>query len=89
MTNELTSVLRPIKLPDDTLALQKLLTPIEAAAVLHMDHRTLVRWARAGYVPAHPLGEGQRRLWRFFGSELIEWVKSQSRASRPAEKEAA
>jgi excisionase family DNA binding protein len=48
----------------------------EAARVLKMDSRTLVRWARRGYVPAHPLGEGKRRIWRFFESELLEWVEN-------------
>jgi DNA-binding transcriptional MerR regulator len=53
------------------------LDAIEAARVVGMDSRTLVRWARRGYVPAHPLGEGKRRIWRFFESELLEWVKHQ------------
>jgi hypothetical protein len=49
----------------------------EAAFVLKMNSRTLVRWARCGYVPAHPLGEGKRRIWRFFENELLEWVETQ------------
>ena len=49
----------------------------EAASVLKMNSRTLVRWARCGYVPAHPLGEGKRRIWRFFENELLEWVETQ------------
>ena len=53
----------------------------EAAAVLKMNDRTLVRWARCGYVPAHPLGEGKRRLWRFFEAELLEWVERQANSS--------
>jgi excisionase family DNA binding protein len=44
----------------------------EAARLLKMDSRTLVCWARRGYVPAHPLGEGKR----FFESELLEWVEN-------------
>ena len=55
-----------------------LLTAVEAALLIHMDHRTLIRWARVGYVPAHPLGEGRRRLWRFFEDELLVWIGSQS-----------
>jgi hypothetical protein len=47
----------------------------EAAQVLRMDSRTLVRWARLGQVPTHPLGEGKRRLWRFIESELIHWLE--------------
>ena len=47
----------------------------EAADILRMDGRTLVRWARLGQVPAHPLGEGKRRLWRFIEAELICWLE--------------
>jgi excisionase family DNA binding protein len=54
-----------------------LLNPQEAAEVLRMDSRTLVRWARLGYVPAHLMGEGKRKLWRFLEHELLEWVKEQ------------
>jgi helix-turn-helix protein len=48
-----------------------------AASILKMNSRTLVRWARCGYVPAHPLGEGKRRIWRFFENELLQWVERQ------------
>ena len=50
----------------------------EAAALIKMDSRTLLRWARLGYVPAHPLGEGKRRLWRFIEDELLEWFENRS-----------
>jgi Helix-turn-helix domain len=53
------------------------LDAVEAAKIVRMNSRTLVRWARSGYVPAHPLGEGKRRIWRFFESELLEWVERQ------------
>jgi Helix-turn-helix domain len=55
----------------------------EAASVLKMNSRTLVHWARCGYVPAHPLGEGKRRIWRFFESELLEWVEEQRNVCSP------
>jgi hypothetical protein len=58
-----------------------------AALILRINSRTLVRWARCGYVPAHPLGEGKRRLWRFFEKELLEWVETQENgcARKPPE----
>jgi phage terminase Nu1 subunit (DNA packaging protein) len=58
----------------------------EAASILKMNSRTLVYWARRGYVPAHPLGEGKRRLWRFFESELLEWLQARENdyARRPS-----
>jgi predicted site-specific integrase-resolvase len=52
-----------------------LLDAEEAAQILRMDRRTLICWARLGYVPAHPLGEGKRKLWRFLEHELLDWVK--------------
>jgi len=58
-----------------------LLNPEQAARVLQMDSRTLVRWARLGYVPAHPMGEGRRKMWRFMERELLEWVKAQATTS--------
>lgn len=69
---------QPARSSDCPPTAPNLLTPAEAALVLLMDHRTLIRWARAGYVPAHPLGEGRRRIWRFFKHELLAWVESQS-----------
>ena len=52
------------------------LDAIEAAKIVGMNSRTLVLWARPGYVPAHPLGEGKRKLWRFLEHELLEWVET-------------
>lgn len=54
----------------------QLLDAREAAAILRMDSRTLIRWARLGQVPAHPLGEGRRKLWRFLEHEILDWVES-------------
>jgi hypothetical protein len=60
----------------------QLLDAREAAAILRMDSRTLIRWARLGQVPAHPLGEGRRKLWRFLEHELLEWVETREGDSR-------
>src|SRR5208282_3408321 len=44
----------------------RFLTPSEAAEFLGGLHsRTVTRWAREGYLPSYPIGEGKRRLWRF------------------------
>ena len=53
-----------------------LLDAHEAAQILRMDRRTLVRWARLGQVPTHPMGEGKRKLWRFVEHELLQWVEA-------------
>jgi excisionase family DNA binding protein len=46
------------------------LTAAEAAAHLKVAHRTLVRWARTGSIPAHRLSGTGRITWRFLRSEL-------------------
>lgn len=53
----------------------KFLTPHEAADFLAgVNPRTIRRWAREGYLPAYPIGEGKRRLWRFRRSDLEGWL---------------
>ena len=41
-----------------------------AAEFLFLRPRRVLELARQGAVPAHPLGEGQRKVWRFRLSEL-------------------
>jgi hypothetical protein len=41
-----------------------------AAAFLCLRPRRVLELARQGAVPAHPLGDGQRKVWRFRLSEL-------------------
>jgi len=56
-------------------AAEKFLTAEEAAAYLGgLNSRTMSRWAREGYIPAFPIGEGKRRLWRFLESDLERWM---------------
>lgn len=56
---------------------QTFLDATQASAFLGgLNSRTLTRWAREGYVPAYPLGEGNRRLWRFLEADLKAWMIS-------------
>jgi excisionase family DNA binding protein len=51
------------------------LTAEQASRFLGGIHpRTLTRWAREGLIPAYPLGEGKRRLWRFRRDDLRTWM---------------
>lgn len=68
---------------DSDRSRSRILDAEEAAALIKMDSRTLVRWARLGYVPAHPLGEGKRRLWRFIEDELLEWFEKRTFQRKP------
>ena len=50
--------------------------PQEAARFLNMHSKTVLRKARSGTLPAHPVG-GNRKRWHFYLSELDDWVRSQ------------
>jgi predicted site-specific integrase-resolvase len=39
-----------------------------------MNTRTITRWSREGYLPAYPIGEGKRRLWRYLQADLMTWM---------------
>jgi len=55
----------------------KFLTAEDAATYLGgLNSRTVTRWAREGYLPAFPIGEGKRRLWRFLKADLDAWMIS-------------
>jgi hypothetical protein len=45
-----------------------------AAAFLTMSPKTVLKLARMGDLPAHPIGQGMRRMWRFRLSELALWM---------------
>ena len=53
----------------------RFLTAEDAATYLGgLNSRTVTRWAREGYLPAFPIGEGKRRLWRFRQTDLEAWM---------------
>jgi len=47
-----------------------------AASFLSLSPRHVLTLARSGAIPAHPLGNGQRRVWRFRLSELASAVSA-------------
>jgi hypothetical protein len=52
-----------------------------AAEHLSVTRRWLIDEARAGRLPAHPLGRGKRKQWRFRLSELSAVVSARARAN--------
>lgn len=42
----------------------------KAAEFLNLRPRRLLELARAGSIPAYPIGDGPRRVWRFRLSEI-------------------
>ena len=46
----------------------------EAGRFLSLRPRRVLELARKGVIPAHPIGEGSRKVWRFRLSELASAV---------------
>lgn len=46
-----------------------------AADFLDLKPRRVLELARAGHLPAYPLGEGTRRVWRFRLTEIAAALK--------------
>ena len=51
---------------------------VEAAEFLRLRPRRVLELARQGVIPAYPLGQGKRRVWRFRLSELASAICSRS-----------
>jgi hypothetical protein len=49
---------------------------VAAGEFLHLRPRRVLEMARRGEIPAYPLGQGQRRVWRFRLSELASAICS-------------
>lgn len=48
---------------------------VEASRFLKLHPKTLLRLARKGSIPAHPLTGCRRHIWRFLLSELDAWAR--------------
>lgn len=48
----------------------------KAAKFLNLRPRRVLELARSGSIPAYPLGDGRRRVWRFRLSELASALRS-------------
>ena len=49
-----------------------------AATFLAMSRKTLLALSRKGHLPAHPIGRGPRKIWRFRLSELSRWLEQEA-----------
>ncbi len=47
-----------------------------AAEFLHYSPRTIKQMAREGKIPTHPFGDGPRKRWFFFKTELAHFLRS-------------
>ena len=57
-----------------TISTEPFINAKQASGLLHLSAKTLLRFARQGIVPAHPLTGSTRRQWRFLESELYAWA---------------
>jgi predicted DNA-binding transcriptional regulator AlpA len=57
-----------------TISTEPFINAKEASGLLHLSAKTLLRFARQGIVPAHPLTGRTRKQWRFLESELYAWA---------------
>lgn len=57
--------------------------PEEAAGFLELNRLKVIRMARSGILPAHPLGTGKRRQWRFKISELDRHMQGGIKTDHP------
>jgi excisionase family DNA binding protein len=63
--------------------IEQYVSPEEAAAFLKINRLKIIRMARSGSVPAHPLGTGKRRQWRFKLSELDRHMQGGIETNHP------
>jgi len=51
---------------------------VETGRFLHLRPRRVLELARRGELPAYPLGQGKRRIWRFRLSEVAVALRARS-----------
>jgi excisionase family DNA binding protein len=45
------------------------------AELLNVKRKTVLDWARSGFIPAHAWGKGGRKVWRFLISEITSQAR--------------
>jgi hypothetical protein len=68
--------LAPVAAQHQQLTFEPFVAADVAACFVSIPRRRILELARSGAIPAHPLGEGQRRTWRFRLSELEQYLLS-------------
>jgi excisionase family DNA binding protein len=63
---------RSFSLQQGGAVMEGFVTAHEAARFLAITKRRVLELAREGQLPAHPIGNGERKTWRFRLSELAD-----------------
>jgi Helix-turn-helix domain len=61
--------------------IERFVDACEAAEFLCLQRRRVLEMAGVGDIPAHPIGSGKRKTWRFRLSELEETIRAQQPVS--------
>ena len=61
-----------------TVSLEPYVDSIVAGKFLGLHPVTVMRLAREGHLPGHPLRQAKRKQWRFLLSELSSWLARQT-----------
>jgi hypothetical protein len=61
-----------------TVSLEPYVDSVVAGKFLGLHPVTVMRLAREGHLPGHPLRRAKRRQWRFLLSELSNWLGRQT-----------
>jgi hypothetical protein len=66
------------RLRDAAMSLEPYVDSIVAGDFLGLHPVTVMRLAREGQLPGHPVRQAKRRQWRFLLSELSRWLARQT-----------
>lgn len=62
----------------DMMGIEAFVDANKAAEFLFINRRRVLEMARTGNIPAHPIGNGKRKTWRFRLSELADAFDAKS-----------
>jgi len=73
------------RITNAAVSLEPYVDSTAAGQFLGLHPVTVMRLAREGHLPGHPVRNAKRRQWRFLLSELSKWLARQTGADTPAE----
>jgi excisionase family DNA binding protein len=69
-------------LPSLEITAEEYVDPEHAAKYLSIRSKKLLSLARSGRIPAHGIGDSQRKMWRFRLSELHHWMQTETQTTK-------
>jgi len=70
MPPRITSTVEPLLQPSEATQPEPFVDAEQAGNFLQLQRRHVLQLARQGKIPAYPIGDGVRKVWRFRLSEL-------------------